>query len=454
MPDPAWHPGLDRSTWPAELAASLDPSLESFVESANEPGSDFPIQNLPWGAFSPDADSPLRLGVAIGDEVLDVKGCVEAGLLDELGGPLRCALCARHLGDLLKQGRPAWLAARTAISRLLRRGTATLCNHPKRSELLRPRGSVRLGLAIEPGDYTDFYASLHHATNVGSMFRPDNPLMPNWKHLPVGYHGRASSLVASGTPIRRPHGQTMPANAAAPMWGPSKLLDYELEVGFVIGPGNELGSRIPVGSAIEHLFGVVLVNDWSARDVQGWEYQPLGPFNAKNFATSLGDWIVTFEALAPFLAAGPPRSEGDPAMLPYLVREGDFQPDLSLSVEIVPASTGGGTAAGTIVSTGSYRDMFWTPSQMVAHHTSTGCNLRPGDLLASGTVSGPTEESRGCLLERTWRGKNPITLADGSTRAFLADGDEVVLRGWCERDGFRRIGLGECRGAVRSAGEE
>lgn len=452
MPDLAWHPGLDRSTWPAELAESLDPSLESFVESANDPAGDFPIQNLPWGAFSPDARAPLRLGIAIGDEVVDLAGCVEAGLFEHLDGALRCALCASSLDDLLKQGRPAWLAVRTAISRLLRRDEPSLRDHPKRAELLRPRRGVRLGLAVEVGDYTDFYASLHHATNVGSMFRPDNPLMPNWKHLPVGYHGRASSLVASGTPVRRPHGQTMPANAAAPVWGPSKLLDYELELGFVVGTGNELGRRIDVAHAVDHLFGIVLVNDWSARDVQGWEYQPLGPFNAKNFATSLGEWIVTFEALAPFLAAGPPRGEDDPPMLPYLVREGDFQPDAEFSVEIVPASQRDGVGvSGTIVCESAYRDMFWTPSQMVAHHTSTGCNLQPGDLLASGTISGPGEASRGCLLERTWRGKNPITLSDGSTRSFLADGDEVVMRGWCRREGFRRIGLGACRGVVLPA---
>ena len=452
MPESAWHPGLDRSKWPADLAESLDPSLESFIESANDPASDFPIQNLPWGAFATEAKSPFRLGIAIGDEVLDVKGCVEAGLLDSLDGSVRCALCATSLGDLLKQGRPAWMAVRTAISRLLRRDESKLRDHPKRAELLHPRHGVRLGLAVEVGDYTDFYASLHHATNVGSMFRPDNPLMPNWKHLPVGYHGRASSLVASGTPVRRPHGQTMPANAAAPIWGASKLLDYELELCFVVVTGNELGRRIDVAEAIDHLFGVVLVNDWSARDVQGWEYQPLGPFNAKNFATSLGEWIVTFEALAPFLAAGPPRSDGDPPMLPYLVRNHDFQPDIEFSVEIVPGPPQDGVAvSGTIVCESAYRDMFWTPSQMVAHHTSTGCNLQPGDLLASGTISGPGEESRGCLLERTWRGKNPITLSDGSTRSFLADGDEVVMRGWCRREGFRRIGLGACRGVVLPA---
>ncbi len=308
-----------------------------------------------------------------------------------------------------------------------------------------------MGVPARVGDYTDFYASIHHATNVGSMFRPDNPLMPNWKHLPVGYHGRASSLLASGTAIRRPFGQTMPAHATTPQWGPSKLLDYELEIGFLVGPGNDLGSRIPIGDAIDHLFGVLIVNDWSARDVQGWEYQPLGPFNAKNFATSMSPWVVTFEALAPFLAPGPPREAGAPQLLEYLVRPEDFLPDLELSVAIVPESMRGSDTAESQVSLGRYREMYWTPSQMIAHHTSTGCNLAPGDLIASGTVSGPEESSRGCLLERTWRGRDPITLADGSTRTFLADGDEVVMRGWCERDGFRRIGLGECRGTVLPA---
>jgi fumarylacetoacetase len=450
MPDAdALRPSLDAP--PPEVAETLDPAIESFVPGSGERGADFPIQNLPLGVFSTAGDPAPRIGVAIGDHLLDLRGAVEAGLLDGLAGEIRCSLAAASLNDHLALGRPRWIECRRAISRLLRADEAALRDHARRDALLPHRREAAMHLPVRCGDYTDFYASLHHATNVGSMFRPDQPLMPNWKHLPVGYHGRASSLVPSGTPVRRPFGQSKPADAETPRWGPCRLLDYELEVGFVVGPGNALGARIPVERAIDHLYGVVLVNDWSARDVQAWEYQPLGPFNAKNFATTASPWVVSFEALRPFLAAGPPRSEGDPENLPYLVRPGDFQPDLSLSVEIVPASLRGGGAAITPVGEASYREMYWTPSQMVAHHTSTGCDLRPGDLLASGTVSGPSEASRGCLLERTWRGKHPITLDDGSTRTFLADGDEVVLRGWCERAGARRIGLGECRGVVLPA---
>ena len=449
MPDATWRPSLDAP--PAALAETLDATLESFVPGAADAATEFPIQNLPLGVFSSRDDATTRIGVAIGDHLLDLKGAVGAGLLDGLCGEIRCALTAGVLNDYLRLGRPRWIETRVALSRLLRHDATPLRDHAERERLLPRRSAVVMHLPIRCGDYTDFYASLHHATNVGSMFRPDNPLMPNWKHLPVGYHGRASSLVASGTPVRRPFGQSKPADSESPIWGPCRLLDYELEVGFVVGPGNTLGERIPVERAIDHVYGVVLVNDWSARDVQAWEYQPLGPFNAKNFATTASPWVVSFEALQPFLVAGPPRGEGDPPTLPYLCRSGDFQPDLSLSVEIVPPALQGGTAAVTPTSEAGYREMFWTISQMVAHHTSTGCNLTPGDLLASGTVSGPAEASRGCLLERTWRGKHPITLDDGSTRTFLADGDEVVLRGWCERAGARRIGLGECRGVVLPA---
>jgi fumarylacetoacetase len=301
------------------------------------------------------------------------------------------------------------------------------------------------------GDYTDFYASLHHATNVGSMFRPTNPLLPNWKHVPIGYHGRASSIVPSGTPIVRPHGQTVANDEGPPGFGPSRLMDYELEVGFFVGEGNELGSTIPVADAWRRIFGFCLVNDWSARDVQKWEYQPLGPFLAKNFATSISPWVVTTDALEPFLVPGPPRGEGDPSPLPYLVDPAGRNIDLTLEVLVASAAMREKGMAPTRVSLGGFRDMFWTPAQMLAHHASGGCNMRTGDLLASGTVSGPTKESRGCLLERTWRGTEPITLGDGTERKFLQDGDEVILRGWCAKPGFPRIGLGECRGIVRPA---
>ncbi|MBM4105582.1 MAG: fumarylacetoacetase [Phycisphaerae bacterium] len=446
-----WRPSIAEQEWPVVLAETLDPTLESFVDGSGDPATDFPIQNLPLGSFSTHADQAPRLGVAIGGSVLDLKAVVEAGVLGDLPGEVRCALSAGSLNDYLRLGRPRWIATRLALSRLLRRDSPTLRDRADRDRLLRPRSAVRMHVPARIGDYTDFYASLHHATNVGSMFRPDNPLMPNWKHLPVGYHGRASSIIPSGMAVRRPHGQVLPPTASSPIWSPTRSLDYELELGFLVGPGNPLGRRIPVAEAIDHLHGIVLVNDWSARDVQAWEYQPLGPFNAKNFATSVSPWVVSFEALAPFLVAGPPRAADDPAPLAYLVRPDDFLPNLQLEVALSTSATRRDSSPSFVLSRGGYGSMYWSPSQMVAHHTSTGCNLQPGDLLASGTISGPNEESRGCLLERTWRGKNPLRLPDGSERSFLLDGDEVVMRGWCERPGFRRIGLGECRGEVLPA---
>jgi len=280
------------------------------------------------------------------------------------------------------------------------------------------------------------------------MFRPDNPLLPNWKHLPIGYHGRASSIVVSGTPIRRPHGQTLPKDGEAPVYGPIKAFDYELEVGCVIGGMNELGTRIDIDEASKRLFGLVLVNDWSARDVQKWEYQPLGPFNAKNFATTISPFVMSMEALEPFRVAPPKRAKGDPKPLPYLKSSNDFTIDLRLEVAIESAQMREKKIAPMRVSVGSMRDLYWTLSQMLTHHASTGCNMRPGDLIATGTVSGEDEESRGCLLERTWRGEQPLTLPDGTTRTYLQDGDEVIMRGWCEKRGARRISLGECRGRV------
>ena len=308
------------------------------------------------------------------------------------------------------------------------------------------------------GNYTDFYASIFHATNVGKLFRPDNPLLPNYKYIPIGYHGRASSLVASGTAVRRPSGQTRDGNAD-PKFGPTKALDYELEVGFFVGSGNQLGERIPIHEAEEHIFGVCLLNDWSARDVQAWEYQPLGPFLAKSFATSLSPWVVTMEALAPFRTAAFTRAEGDPAPLPYLLDTGDQDHgglDLTLEVSLQSARMREASIAPQILGCSNFRDIYWTLAQMLTHHASNGCNLRPGDLLASGTVSGPdvpgaAKSARGCLLELTSRGTNPITLPAGEQRKFLEDGDAVMLRGFCERDGYRRIGLGTCRGSILPA---
>ena len=306
-------------------------------------------------------------------------------------------------------------------------------------------------LPAQIGDYTDFYASEAHATNVGSMFRPDKPLMPNWKHLPVGYHGRASSIMIDGTAVRRPMGQTVTNDDGPPSFGPSKLLDYELEMGYFIGPGNELGTRIDIDRAADHLFGMVILNDWSARDIQRWEYQPLGPFNAKNFISSISPWIVTFDALAPFMAAGPARREGDPAMLPYLVAAHDALPEITVEVLIASAAMRAKGMAPTLISRGMTTALYWSASQMLAHHTSTGCNMRPGDLLGTGTISGVEKESRGCLLERTWRGSEPITLGDGTPRKFLEDGDEVTIRAFAEKPGHPRVGFGACRGVILPA---
>ncbi len=314
-----------------------------------------------------------------------------------------------------------------------------------------PMNNAELLIPAAIGDYTDFYASIHHATNVGSMFRPDNPLMPNYKHLPVGYHGRASSIVASGTPIRRPHGQTKADTADDPSFGPCRLLDYELEMGFFVGPRNGLGTRVPIAAARDHIFGMVIVNDWSARDIQKWEYQPLGPFNAKNFATSISPWVVTLEALAPFRVPGPPRGDDDPPILDYLQPAADLALDITVEVYLSSETMRRKGMDPLPVSRGTFRDMYWTIGQMLAHHTSTGCNLRPGDLLASGTVSGPAEDSHGCLLERTWRGQQPLELPDETHRTFLQDGDEVVIRAYCEGEGAARIGFGECRGVVAPA---
>jgi fumarylacetoacetase len=426
-----------------------DPALTSWVESAERAGTDFPIQNLPFGVFRhPDRDEMPRVGVAIGDCILDVTAARHAELLGGLAARAAEACDAPALNELLALGREHWRALRLELSRLLRTGS------PRREDLLVPMDRAQLLRPARVGDYSDFYASVHHATNVGSMFRPDNPLLPNYKYVPIGYHGRASSIVPSGTEVRRPNGQIKDAQAAGPVFGPARLLDYETEVGAFIGPGNTLGQPIPLAEAEEHIFGLCLVNDWSARDIQTWEYQPLGPFLAKNFATTVSPWVVTLEALAPFRAPAYIRPAGDPAPLAYLDSEADRVRggfDLELEVWLSSRSM---RAAGTPpmrLSRARFADMYWTLGQMVAHHTSNGCNLQPGDLIASGTVSGATKDSRGCMLELTWRGTEPIELPGGETRRFLEDGDEVIMRGTCERPGARRIGFGECRGEVLPA---
>ena len=424
-----------------------DPAARSWVESANLPGTDFPIQNLPLGVF--DRGKALTcIGVAIGDQILDLSSAAENDCVPGIDEITNEALMDEPLNLLMALGRERWSALRKSVFHLLREGSESRADVEK---CLVKQSDVHMLLPAVIGDYTDFYASIYHATNVGSMFRPDNPLLPNYKHVPIGYHGRASSIVPSGTAIHRPSGQLKPPDSENPIFGPSKRLDYELEVGVFVGGGNELGHPIPIKEAEEHVFGLCLVNDWSARDVQAWEYQPLGPFLAKSFATTISPWIVTTEALAPFRTSAFGRTSGDPQPLPYLSdsfnqQNGGF--DISLEVLITSKKMRGQNLAPHRISRGNFRDMYWTVAQFIAHHTSNGCNLQPGDLLASGTVSGREKESRGCLLEMTWGGKEPIDLPNGEKRTFLEDGDEIIMRGYCEKEGAKRIGFGECRGTI------
>jgi len=432
-----------------------DPQRTSWIDSANQPDHDFPIQNLPFGVFRRRTnDATPCLGVAIGDHVLDLRAAIDANVLSGCDGTVACALFATTLNDLMTLGREAWLDVRERVSRLLDANIGDLRDRADLHDDLLPKiADVDLLLPATIGDYTDFYASKHHATNVGTMFRPDGePLLPNYRHLPVGYHGRASTVVISGTPIRRPKGQTKGDDDALPAYTPCRLLDYELEMGVFVGPGNTLGEPITMHDAPMHLFGLCIVNDWSARDVQKWEYVPLGPFNAKNFATSISPWVVTLDALAPYRLSGPPRGDDDPPTLEYLQPTHDMSLDITVEVHIRSAAMRENNIPAHRLSHGTFREMYWTIAQMLAHHSSTGCAMRPGDLLASGTVSGPTEDSRGCLLELSWRGTTPIALPDGTERKFLQDGDEVTISAYCARDGYRRIGFGSCSGIVTPAG--
>ena len=422
------------------------PDLRSWVASA-EGHADFPIQNLPLGVFS-RGDSTPRGGVAIGDDVLDLLALSASGLL-EGDAQVACEAAARPTLN-------AFLALPTASRRAFRRAvSALLADGPRaRPDLLHPARDCAMHMPARVGDYTDFYVGIHHATNVGKLFRPDNPLMPNYKWVPIGYHGRASSLRVSDAPLRRPNGQRKPPDTAEPTFGPSGRLDYELELGIWIGPGNELGAPIPIGEAGDHIAGFCLLNDWSARDFQAWEYQPLGPFLAKNFHTTISPWIVTPEALAPFRAAQPARPQGDPKPLPYLADKKDQDEGaLDLEIEVV-LSTKAMRERGHSpfrLSRGSSLEMYWTAAQIVAHHASNGCNLAPGDLLGTGTISSPTRDGYGSLLELTEGGKTPIELPSGEARTFLQDGDEVTLRARARRDGFACIGFGECRAVVLPA---
>jgi fumarylacetoacetase len=436
------------------INATHDPALRSWVESANQANSDFPIQNLPFGVFRRRGSAETaRIGVAIGDQILDLATCSTSGQLQQLPQSLQAACTAPNLNSLIALGREASSRLRLHLSELLRHDAEKTLD----SNLLIPMAEAELLLPASIGDYTDFYASLFHATNVGKLFRPDNPLLPNYKYVPIAYHGRASSIVPSGTTIARPQGQRQGSADAMPQFEPAQLLDYELEVGCFVGAGNALGHAIAIDQAEAHLFGLCLVNDWSARDIQAWEYQPLGPFLSKSFATTVSPWVVTLDALAPFRCAAFQRDPEDPLPLPYLASsENAAQGGIQLTVEVWLRSAQMRQAEMEPfrVSRASFQQMYWTLAQMLTHHASNGCNLRPGDLLASGTVSGAEIGSQGCLLEMTQRGSHPIKLPTGEMRSFLADGDEVILRGYCEREGFARIGFGECRGTILSKCEK
>ena len=428
-----------------------DPNRTSWVQSANDPATDFPLQNLPFGVFRRRGSGGRpRLGVAIGDQILDLDACSRQDWLSAAGDAAVQACRETALNALMQTGSSG--ALRRAICGILSEGS------PQQPDvvalgMLVPTAQADLFVPAHIGGYTDFYASIHHATNVGRLFRPENPLLPNYKHVPIAYHGRASSIVVSGTPIVRPNGQQRPGEDP-PQFGPSRRLDFELEAGFCIAAGNVLGTPIPIAGAEEHIFGVCLVNDWSARDVQAWEYQPLGPFLGKNFATTSSPWVVTAEALAPFHAPASARPQGDPRPLPYLMAEAD-QREGALSIDLEAwIATAKMREQGTPphrLSRVNLSTLYWTPAQMVAHHTSNGCNLEAGDLLASGTVSGATPDSLGSLLEISQGGRQSFTLASGETRTFLQDGDEIILRGECSRPGYRRIGFGECRAIILPA---
>ena len=431
------------------LNETHDPARRSFVESANAPGNDFPIQNLPFGVFRPAAEQQPRVGVAIGDQILDVAAAGPSfkGLAAEAAAQ---ACAASTLNHLMSLGPQAASALRLAVSRALSAdgGDTGLRRH------LTPMAQAELLLPVAIGDFTDFYASVFHATNAGRAFRPENPLLPNYKYVPVAYHGRSSSIRVSGTPVKRPKGQRKPMDQAVPDYGPSRNMDFELELGMYIGTPTDLGDTVPVAKAAEHIFGFCLLNDWSARDVQAWEYQPLGPFLGKNFATTVSPWVVTEEALAPFRIAAFTRPQGDPEPLPHLAdaddrAHGGF--DITLEAYLATdAMRRGGMSPKRLTQT-SFATTYWTFAQMVAHHTSNGCNLATGDLIGSGTVSGPEKSSWGSLLELTARGREPIELQSGEQRGFIEDGDEIIFRGFAQKPGYPRIGFGECRAVMLPA---
>ncbi|RMG79902.1 MAG: fumarylacetoacetase [Bacteroidetes bacterium] len=415
-----------------------DPSRKSWVEVPA--GSDFPIQNLPFGIFRTPSNPTPRVGTAIGEYVADLSVMNYLTLFDEIeiGNDI---FKSDSLNNFMALGREKTRAIRNKIAEILDEKNEAAKEFAW--HFLHPMDKVELLMPVQVGDYTDFYSSMEHATNVGIMFRgKDNALMPNWKHLPVGYHGRASSIIVSGTPVIRPKGQTMPDGAQRPVFGPSRLLDFELEMAFIVGKGNALGHPIPIEQAEDHIFGMVLFNDWSARDIQKWEYVPLGPFLGKSFASTISPWVVMLDALEPFRTEGPKQ---DPEPLPYLQTSGRKNYDIQLEVEIEAES-----GARKTVSRSNAKYLYWNNAQQLAHHTSNGCNMKTGDMCGSGTISGPTPDSFGSMLELTWRGTKPIDMPDGTQRKFIQDGDTVTMRGWCEKEGVR-IGFGVAGGKVLPA---
>ncbi len=417
-----------------------DSKLKSWVEVDED--SNFPIQNIPFGIYRPKGGGDLHVATAIGDYVLDLAYLDDAGLFNGTEVEGTEVFHEPTLNALMSMRRKAWKETRLVISRLLRQEADNLRdNNDLKNMALIPMNEVEMQLPVDVGDYTDFYSSKEHATNVGKMFRPDGePLLPNWLHLPVAYHGRASSVVLSGTDIVRPKGQTKTPDASTPSFGNSERLDFELEMGVFIGAGNRLGEAVAVDTAEDHVFGLALVNDWSARDIQTWEYQPLGPFLAKNFATSISPWIITLEALEPFRCSGPKQ---DPKPLEYLRNTKDSTFDINLGIYLKTENMD----SDQLISSSNYNYLYWNMNQQIAHHTITGCNLRTGDLLASGTISGPNKNNRGSMLELSWLWTEPIKLSNGDERKSLQDGDTVTLRGWCQGDGYR-IGFGDCTGTI------
>jgi len=426
---------------------------KSWIASANG-HPDFPIQNLPLGIFSRPGQKP-RGGVAIGDQILDLQVALEAGLFVGDAAVAAEAAGREQLNHFFGLGASSRKALRTALLQLLDEYSEQQATMRALGEaLLVQMSRCELHLPAHVGDYTDFYVGIHHARNIGKLFRPDNPLLPNYKHVPIGYHGRSSTICISGTSVRRPNGQTLPAGQETPSFGPSKRLDYELELGIWLGPGNNMGEPIAIGEASNHVAGFCLLNDWSARDVQAWEYQPLGPFLAKNFASSVSPWVVTPEALEPFRKAQPVRPDGDPQPLPYLLDDDDQAAgafDIELEVLLLSEVMREQGSPPQRLALSNTLNMYWTVAQMIAHHSVGGCKLQPGDLFGSGTLSGQNPDAVGSLLESTAGGKQPLTLVSGEQRTFLEDGDEVILRARCRRDGYPTIGFGECRGRVQPA---